>query len=99
MLSFGNNSPSLFLVETEKREKLVFQNTNTGVMHSIIDFYAEDLEGCYNIFKEKGIEVGPLNMHGSFGGFGFKDLDGNSFSITNALQEGQEFKESSKSVN
>jgi catechol-2,3-dioxygenase len=92
MLTFRKKGvPTIFMVETEEKERISFKNSNTEVEHSIIDFYTADLEGFYNWLKEKNIEVGPLNInpeHG-FGGFGFKDPDGNLLSATNVLHEGQ----------
>ncbi len=81
--------PTIFLVETESIEKLQFKNTRTNINHSVIDFYTSDLEGYYNFLIEQGVEVGKLNMHSGFGGFGFRDPDGNSLSACNAIQQGQ----------
>ncbi|EDL63676.1 VOC family protein [Bacillus sp. SG-1] len=92
MLTFKKQGvPTIFMVETEEKDLLSFKNSNDGVEHSIIDFYTADLKGFYNWLKEKDIEVGPLNInseHG-FGGFGFRDPDGNLLSATNVLHEGQ----------
>lgn len=90
MLTFNEvGVPGVFLVETESMEKLQFKNTRTDINHSVIDFFTSDLEGYYNFLIEQGIEVGKLNMHSGFGGFGFKDHDGNILSACNAIQKGQ----------
>lgn len=92
MLTFNQQGvPTIFLVETESTEKLSFQNSYTEVVHSILDFYTNDLEGFYHWLKEKEIEVGPYNVNpdNGFGGFGFKDPDGNLLSATNVLHPGQ----------
>ncbi|WP_409252464.1 VOC family protein [Bacillus sp. SCS-153A] len=93
MLTFKKKGvPTIFMVETEEKDRLSFMNSNNGVEHSIIDFYTADLKGFHNWLKEKGIEVGPLNIHHDheLGGFGFKDPDGNLLSATNVLHEGQQ---------
>lgn len=92
MLSFESKGvPTIFLVETEGQTGTSFKNTNTDIVHSIIDFYTPSLKDFYNWLIEKQVEVGPLNIneeHG-FGGFGFKDPDGNLLSATNVLHSGQ----------
>ncbi|TMW70356.1 VOC family protein [Alteribacter natronophilus] len=92
MLSFGNTSPTIFLVETEEVIPPAFRNTYTGTEHSVVDFYTADLAETHRKLKENGVEAGRLNvMEGSqMGGFGFKDPDGNPLSVTNVLHEGQE---------
>ncbi|HET7656966.1 MAG TPA: VOC family protein [Bacillales bacterium] len=80
-------SATLYLVETYEQERLSFLNTNTGVTHSVIDFYTSDLKGLYNYLKEQNVEVGTLNVNPADptkpGGFGFKDPDGNLLSACN----------------
>jgi len=92
MLSFQSKGvPTIFLVETEEKKSISFSNSHTGVEHSIIDFYTQSLEEFHHWLQVKNIEVGPLNMkeeHG-FGGFGFKDPDGNLLSACNMLHKGQ----------
>jgi catechol 2,3-dioxygenase-like lactoylglutathione lyase family enzyme len=92
MLSFESiGVPTIFLVETDVPQGLSFKNTNNEVIHSIIDFYSPSLTEFYEWLKEKDVEVGALNVnpeHG-FGGFGFKDPDGNLLSATNVLHKGQ----------
>jgi catechol 2,3-dioxygenase-like lactoylglutathione lyase family enzyme len=92
MLSFqAKGVPTIFLVETEDRKSLSFSNSHNGVEHSIIDFYTQSLEEFHHWLQVKNIEVGPLNIneeHG-FGGFGFKDPDGNLLSACNVLHKGQ----------
>lgn len=91
MLTFNAvGVPGLFLCETGSNERLRFVNTNSGVIHSVVDFYTDDLERCRNDLIEQGVKVGQLNMYGSFGGFGFEDPDGNMLSACNAIQKGQE---------
>ncbi|MET1014460.1 MAG: VOC family protein [Paenisporosarcina sp.] len=81
--------PTIFLVETEEISGLSFRNTNNDIVHSIIDFYTPSLTELYEWLKVKQVEVGPLNLHGEFGGFGFKDPDGNWLSACNILHPGQ----------
>lgn len=83
--------PTIYLVQTEDSERLSFKNTNTNIIHSVIDFYTPALNELYDWLKEKEVEVGPLNVHhdNGFGGFGFKDPDGNWLSACNILHEGQ----------
>lgn len=83
--------PSIYLVEVEGGASLSFQNTNTNVTHSIIDFYTPSLKECYNWLKKKNIDVGTLHINpdNDFGGFSFKDPDGNLLGMTNVLHEGQ----------
>ncbi|MGD6804848.1 VOC family protein [Rossellomorea vietnamensis] len=92
MLTFGKKGvPTIFLVETEQTNRLFFRNSHNEIEHSIIDFYTADLKGFHNWLKSKDIETGPLNInpkHG-YGGFGFKDPDGNHLSATNVLHKGQ----------
>ncbi|MFE8700050.1 VOC family protein [Cytobacillus sp. FJAT-54145] len=92
MLSFKKKGvPTIFLVGTEGRKGISFNNTNNGIEHSIIDFYTPNLKEFYQWLQDKNIEVTTLNInedHG-FGGFGFKDPDGNLLSATNVLHEGQ----------
>lgn len=92
MLTFNKKGvPTIFLVETDSTDTISFQNSHTDVVHSIIDFYTHDLEGFYHWLQEKGIDVGSYNVnpdHG-YGGFGFKDPDGNLLSATNVLHPGQ----------
>lgn len=92
MLTFNKKGvPTFYLVQTEGIKVLSFKNTNTDITHSIVDFYTPSLEGFRNWLKEKDIEVGPLNINNEngFGGFGFKDPDGNLLSATNVLHNGQ----------
>ncbi|SFL36188.1 Glyoxalase/Bleomycin resistance protein/Dioxygenase superfamily protein [Paenibacillus sp. 1_12] len=85
--------PTLYLVQTDDVEnKLSFLNTYTGITHGIIDFFVPDLEKFHQYLTDQGVAVGPLNfnlgMKGK-GGFGFKDLDGHSFSACNVTHHGQ----------
>lgn len=92
ILTFNKEgAPTIFLVETESLERTSFLNTNSDIVHSMIDFYTPDLKGFYQWLKEKYIEVGTLNLHpdNGFGGFGFRDPDGNLLSATNMLHPGQ----------
>lgn len=92
MLSFEEKGvPTLYLVETAEVNGLSFKNTHSDIVHSVIDFYTADLHGFYNSLVGKNVWVTPLNIdpeHG-FGGFGFKDLDGNLLGATNVLHKGQ----------
>ena len=92
MLTFrAKGVPTLFLVETEKHKNISFINTNNGVEHSVIDFYTPNLKEFYQWLVDKGVEVGSLNINGKngFGGFGFKDPDGNLLSACNILHQNQ----------
>lgn len=70
-----------------KKSPLSFLNTNTGVTHSVLDFYTADLKGFYEYLKDQDVELGTYNADpddpNSLGGFGFKDPDGNSLSACN----------------
>ncbi|HEX7065925.1 MAG TPA: VOC family protein [Bacillales bacterium] len=84
LLFYKKGTPSIFLVETEEADTLSFFNSNTGVTHSVIDFYTADLKGFYGYLKEQNVEVGSYNADpNGVGGFGFKDPDGNSLSACN----------------
>jgi catechol 2,3-dioxygenase-like lactoylglutathione lyase family enzyme len=92
MLTFSSKGvTTLFLVETEEEKNLSFTNTNNDIVHSVIDFYAPNLQLFNDWLKEKNIEVGTLNINNEtgLGGFGFKDPDGNSLSACNILHSGQ----------
>lgn len=83
--------PTLYLVQTDERVPLGFKNTNTGVIHSIIDFYIQDLERFHSFLKQEGVKVTDLNFFpgSKMGGFGFEDPDGNLLSVTNVTHTGQ----------
>ncbi|MCM3127002.1 VOC family protein [Paenibacillus provencensis] len=92
MLTFDSiGVPGIFLCETQDSSRLQFRNTNNEVIHSVIDFYTNDLKGFYNYLNDQGVQVGELNINSEFdfGGFGFKDPDGNLLSACNAIQNGQ----------
>jgi catechol 2,3-dioxygenase-like lactoylglutathione lyase family enzyme len=92
MLTFNRQGvPTIFLVETEAVGGASFRNSNNDIEHSVIDFYTHDLKSFHSWLKERNIETGPLNIHpdNGFGGFGFKDPDGNLLSATNVLHPGQ----------
>ncbi len=92
MLTFHKKGvPTIFLVQTSIVEGLSFENTNNRIVHSVLDFYTHDLKGFYEWLQTRKVEVGPFNVdpaHG-FGGFGFRDPDGNLLSATNVLHKGQ----------
>ncbi|MBD8069435.1 VOC family protein [Bacillus sp. PS06] len=91
MLSFNAKGiASIYLVRTDDPKRIHFENTQTKVIHSVIDFYTYNLEGFHKFLQDNGVDVGPLNVQGEFGGFGFKDPDGNLLSATNIVQIGQE---------
>jgi len=92
MLTFKTKGvPTFYLVQTEEIHGTSFNNSNNQVVHSVIDFYAPKLQEFYVWLKEKHIEIGPLNIHPDtgYGGFGFKDPDGNLLGVTNVLHSGQ----------
>lgn len=92
MLTFESKGvPTIYLVETDELHKLSFKNTQTENLHSVIDFYAPSLADFHNWLKKQNVNVGPLNIdpsHG-YGGFSFKDPDGNLLGATNVLHQGQ----------
>ncbi len=84
--------PTIYLVQTNEVTRLAFKNSNSGVIHSIIDFYMRDLERFHFFLKQEGIKVTDLNFspNSNMGGFGFEDPDGNLLSATNVIHLGQE---------
>ncbi|WP_345290152.1 VOC family protein, partial [Streptomyces gulbargensis] len=84
--------PTLYLVQTDDSSRLHFKNTNTGVIHSTIDFFIQDLERFHSYLKQEGVKVTDLNFFpgSTKGGFGFEDPDGNLLSATNVTHLGQE---------
>lgn len=93
MLSFHSKGvPTIFLVQTGETNGVSFKNTNNDIVHSVIDFYTSDLNSFYDWLKENNVEVGTLNIsnENGFGGFAFKDPDGNLLSACNVLHSGQE---------
>lgn len=88
MLLFSETgTATIYLVETSEKSRLSFYNTNTGVTHSVIDFYTPNLKGFYEYLTDQNVEVGTYNADledtESNGGFGFKDPDGNMLSACN----------------
>jgi RNA polymerase sigma factor (sigma-70 family) len=83
--------PTIYLVQTDEKVHLTFKNSNTGVLHSVIDFYIQDLERFHLFLKQEGVKVTDLNFFpgSNFGGFGFEDPDGNLLSATNVTHSGQ----------
>ena len=78
---------TIYLVETKDEHRLAFLNSNTGITHSVIDFYTSDLKGFYEYLQKQHVEVGSYNVNpedpNGFGGFGFRDPDGNWLSACN----------------
>lgn len=92
MLSFESKGvPTIYLVQTDEMQPLSFKNSNNQIIHAIIDFYSEQLSEFYHWLKDKNVEVSTLNIDPSngFGGFSFKDPDGNPLGATNILHPGQ----------
>jgi RNA polymerase sigma factor (sigma-70 family) len=84
--------PSLYLVQTDDKQRISFINTNTKITHSVIDFFVPDLERFHVFLTDQGVEVTSINYIPELdrkGGFGFKDLDGNSLSACNVTFQGQ----------
>jgi RNA polymerase sigma factor (sigma-70 family) len=83
--------PTIYLVQTDEKTRLAFKNSNTGVIHSVIDFYIQDLERFHSFLKHEGVKVTTLNLfpNSNMGGFGFEDPDGNLLSATNVTHLGQ----------
>jgi catechol 2,3-dioxygenase-like lactoylglutathione lyase family enzyme len=87
----GVGIPSLYLVETNDTNRLRFRNTRHGYVQSIIDFYTHDLQGYYRFLRDNGADVNEVDFEREpkrFG-FGFRDPDGNSLGVCNAVLEGQ----------
>ncbi|MBS4172796.1 sigma-70 family RNA polymerase sigma factor [Bacillus sp. FJAT-49736] len=85
--------PTLYLVQTNSKERLTFENTNTKIVHSVIDFFIPDLNRYHSFLKNLGVEVTDINYLPGMenqGGFGFKDPDGNVLSACNVTHLGQE---------
>ncbi|MBD3921620.1 VOC family protein [Paenibacillus sp. PR3] len=85
--------PTIYLVQTDSSERLRFYNTNRGYTQSIIDFYTPDLAAFHKHLKSHDVQTNRETVAlkpGEISGFGFYDLDGNSFGATNAMHEGQE---------
>jgi catechol 2,3-dioxygenase-like lactoylglutathione lyase family enzyme len=84
--------PTLYLVQTSTEQRLSFLNTNTNIIHSVIDFYMPELARFHAFLKDQDIEVTEINYIPGLkgmGGFGFKDPDGNSLSVCNVVFNGQ----------
>lgn len=83
--------PTLYLVQTEDTYRLGFKNSHTGVIHSIIDFFIDDLEKFHAFLQQEGVKVTDLNFFPGtkMGGFGFEDPDGNLLSACNVTHQGQ----------
>jgi RNA polymerase sigma factor (sigma-70 family) len=84
--------PALYLVQTQDKQRLSFLNTNTEIVHSVIDFYVPDLDRFHLFLTNQGVEVTGINYIAGLdrqGGFGFKDPDGNSLSACNVIFQRQ----------
>jgi RNA polymerase sigma factor (sigma-70 family) len=84
--------PALYLVQTDDIQRVSFFNTNTNITHSVVDFFVPDLERFHLFLKDQEVEVTCINYIPGLeckGGFGFKDLDGNSLSACNVIFQGQ----------
>jgi RNA polymerase sigma factor (sigma-70 family) len=95
MLQGGNRIgvPTLYLVQTNDANRLSFKNTNTNTTHSVIDFFLPHLDRFHSFLTNENVEVTGINyIEGTpgYGGFGFKDPDGNSLSVCNVTFRGQE---------
>lgn len=85
--------PTLFLVQTDEVTPLAFNNTHTGVKHSVIDFYIQDLERFHRFLQDEKVTVTNINYFPDMpklGGFGFEDPDGHLLSVCNVTHSGQE---------
>lgn len=89
MLSLtSKGAPTLYLVEVEEMSPLAFYNQRTGITHSIIDFYTNDLKSYHKYLLDQGVDADPLEVKdGAPGGFGFRDPDGNRLSVCNINHE------------
>ncbi|GIO32189.1 MULTISPECIES: VOC family protein [Paenibacillus] len=86
MLDFPNHPAGIYLVQTDSKDRLKFQNTNHGYTQSVIDFYTDDLVGFHNHLKMLGVSTNRETIElkpGEISGFGFFDPDGNSLGATN----------------
>lgn len=74
----------IYLVKATGSERLGFTNPQSGVVHSIVDFYSPDLVEAHAALQALGVAVTELRLHANDrGGFGFDDPDGNRFGVTN----------------
>ncbi|KKW10580.1 MAG: hypothetical protein UY48_C0034G0010 [Candidatus Gottesmanbacteria bacterium GW2011_GWB1_49_7] len=70
----------VLLVETRDVSRLVFSNSKTKVIHSVIDFQTEDIDIFHKYLKSKNVNVDVLGLPGNDWaprGFGFFDSEGN----------------------
>ncbi len=91
LLDSGNsiNGPSktgirILLVETLDLSRLFFRNTNTDILHSVIDFQTDDLDSFYIYLKSKDANVdvlGPPANDWAPRGFAFFDSEGNRLGV------------------
>ncbi len=81
--SIKNTAPigiRILLVQTKDKSRLIFKNTETNIVHSVIDFETEDIEVFYNYLKSKNVNVdvlSPPENDWAPQGFGFLDSEGN----------------------
>jgi RNA polymerase sigma factor (sigma-70 family) len=84
--------PTLYLVQTDDLDAMKFRNSNTDIVHSVIDFYFPDLEKFHAFLQKENVETTGINYFPdkpTMGGFGFKDPDGHLLSVTNVTHSGQ----------
>ena len=83
-----SGAPTLYLVEIEEITPISFHNKRTGVTHSVIDFYTNNLHDYHSYLTDQGVKVDALKIEAAeLGGFGFQDPDGNRLSVCNISHE------------
>ncbi len=86
MLANEDNASStkILLVETNDALRLAFHSTNTGIMHSAIDFETDDLERAHAHLASLIPDLEPIPQAANEWaprGFGFHDSEGNRLAI------------------
>lgn len=80
----NSSSPRVLLVETNDPTRLLFNSTNTNVMHSVIDFETDNLEDAHTHLSTyiPDLEPIPTPPNGwAPRGFGFSDSEGNRLAV------------------
>lgn len=85
LVNEGNaSSAKILLVETNDTLRLAFRSTNTGIVHSAIDFEADDLEMAHAHLAGLIPDLAPIPPTANEWaprGFGFDDSEGNRLAI------------------
>ncbi|RJE86204.1 hypothetical protein D3P07_19200 [Paenibacillus sp. 1011MAR3C5] len=67
------SGPYIYLVETEDERRLAFRQSDTKVVHSVIDFCTDHVESMLEQLRGRGIQMNGIS--------GFYDPEGNSLAI------------------